>query len=127
MNQIRNLTLAALLVLGAGCAQLQPGHDAVVVRSEQIQQSIFDTVDTFLAYEKANREALWAINPGIKKAADDLRRMFPLANATALNMLDAYKWNRTLENKVNLMTALAVIEQARTEAQTWLIQSGGGQ
>jgi hypothetical protein len=127
MNQIRIITLAALLVLGAGCAQLQPGNDAVVVRSEQVQQTIFDVVDTFLAYEKANRDALWAINPGVKKAADDLRRTFPLANATALNMLDAYKHNRTLENKVNLMTALAVIEQARTEAQAWLIQSGGEQ
>jgi len=127
MNRLPVITLVALVVIGASCTSIKPGNDAFVVRAEQAQQAAFDTVDTFLYLEKSNRAAFWALNHGIKKAADGLRAWYPAANATAVAMIKAYKRNRTDTNKANLVTALAVLAQARVEAEQWLAQTGGAQ
>ena len=114
---------ACLLLMLASCAtpsNVAPGHDPLVVNAEQAQQSAFEAVDSFLAFEHAHRDLLWSVDPGIKRAADRLRQTFPGANESLLRAIDAYKSNRTQELRANLNTWLAVVETARVEAQRWV-------
>lgn len=121
--------LAALIIIGAGCSAILPGNDPFVVRSEQAQQAAFDTVDTFLAFEKSNRDVLWKADKSIKQAADEIRAYYPQANENLIGLIAAYKKNRSPESKFAVETALAIIAQAKQDAQGWLVRlnTGGGQ
>lgn len=128
-------TLFALIALGSVCllpvsatscatkANVTEGSEAFVVNAEQSQIMAFAAVDAFLTYEHDNRDALWQISPEIKRAADKLRSSFPDINATYLTVLKKYKDNRTPENKADLNTWLAVLEQSRFEAYKWLAEA----
>lgn len=102
-----------------GCSVIQPGNSSVVVRAEQMQQGSFDTVDAFLRFEKSNRDQLWAMNPEIKKVADQLRTKYPAANDSLIAAIKTYKSERSDANKSALERAMAVVEFLRTEAVKW--------
>lgn len=128
-------TIAVLVMLAlmplftplfTGCAtksSVEQGSEALVINAEQVQVMALEAVDAFLLFEAQNRETLWKVNPGIKKAADQLRQTFPASNATFLNVLARYKESRTLENRANLNTWLAVLETAKIEAYKWMAES----
>lgn len=102
-----------------GCVAVQEGSDPFVVNAERFQQAAVDTVDSFLLFERENRGALLALNPEIKKAADDLRVQFPPALQSSKDVLRAYKANRTEANRASVETVLSVLEQLRREAVKW--------
>lgn len=132
-KQLAVISLLAMCVafpiapaLFTGCAtktSVAEGSEVFVVNAQQSQEMAWEAVNTFLNYERANRDALWALDPGIKKAADELRATWPEANKTFLAMLDSYKNNRTAENRASVTTWLAILEQAKLEAYKWLILS----
>ncbi len=112
------LMITALL---AGCAGLDPGADPVVVRAEQSAQIATDTFDVFLKFEYENSDLLKKITPEFHKAAELIRRNGKGWILTLRNVTKSYKQNRTPENKANVATALATVDRALQEVQTWLV------
>jgi hypothetical protein len=112
-------------VTQTGCAVLAPNQDALVVRAEQSVQVALEAFDAFLLWEKSNREVLRARAPQIKVAADRIRVSGPQWLTTARTLTKAYKSNRTVENKANLETSLAVLQVALTEVRGYLVTSTG--
>jgi hypothetical protein len=111
------------MVFCSGCASILPGHDPVVVNAERTVKISFDTFDTFLKLEYDNREQLKKISPDILKAADNIRNNAPKWLETANTTIRAYKKHRDLENKFNLNTAMAVLQNALNEAQKYIALS----
>jgi len=114
-----------LSVTQTGCAILAPHQDALVVRGEQSTQVALEAFDTFLLWEKSNREVLRVKAPGIKVAADRIRVGGPQWLKTARTLTKAYKSNRTPENRANLETSLAVLQVTLTEVRGYLTTSTG--
>lgn len=122
--------LAAIWLL-AGCTTLQPNADPVVVRAEQSIQVAFATLDTFLKVDHANRELFKTSLPEVHKFAEYLRA--PVGNPpaprgisyieSAVKVKNAYKLNRTAENKASLVTALATLETLIQQTQAQLDQT----
>lgn len=113
--------LFSVALLGMiGCAAIAPGNDALVVNAERTTQIAVDTIDAFLLLEYQNRAAYAAISPDIRTAADYMRDNAPGWIKSARNVTKVYKANRTPENKANLVTAIATLEQAMREAQQYL-------
>lgn len=114
----------ALVGCGGGCsffAKVQPGHDPVVVNAERAQVLTLEAVDLLLNIEKDNREFLRSIAPGIKEAADNVRARAPGIIDGLGSVTKAYKDNRTLENKANLVTWLASAEELKNVAlKNWV-------
>jgi hypothetical protein len=109
----------ALAILHTGCGSIQPGNDPVVVNAERTTQLAVDVFDTFLQWEYANRQALSA-TPEVRQSADFIRAKGQDWLVTARSMTQAYKRNRTPENKGNLETAMAVLRSAIGEARHYL-------
>lgn len=107
----RSLSLLLSLALLTGCAKIQPGADPVVVNAEQLAESSFRLVDSFLRYEHAHRAT---VNKEVTRIADQLRTEFPKHHDTLRIATRAYKANRTPANKFGLETAMALIEQTQT-------------
>lgn len=118
MNRLKTIALLMIL-MASGC--VSPGNDPVVVNAERTTQLAADVFDTFLLWERENREALRSI-PEIKKSADFIRARGVTWLETARSMTKAYKHSRTPENRANLDTALAVLRQAVTEVRTYMAQ-----
>lgn len=126
MNQLKYLRngVAALVLATvflplafSGCAILDPSADKFIVRSQQTIQSSFVTVNSFLQLEYANRAVAQALDPSITKLADQLRETYPPINRSAWTVLDTYRNNRTPENKANLATYLAMLNEAVAQAE----------
>ena len=115
---MKNLLVVSILIaqLVVGCAILQPGADPLVVRAEQTQQVSLAVVDQFLRYEYKNRATL---GPKVKQAADEVRKNFPPASKALEAATKAYKNNRTIDNKANLITWLSVVETLQGEVSAW--------
>lgn len=113
----------AVLLLSA-CVQLQSGADPVVVRAEQITASAYDTMETFKKYEFDNRATLEALNPKIETYANVIRRNGKRWLQTARSETMAYKNNRTSENKANMNTAIAVLQEAIHQIGLYMAQAG---
>ena len=113
------LLIVALL---AGCAQLQIGADPIVVNAERTEKLAFDTVDSFLQFEKTNQTAIKQSAPDVHKYAETLRRNFPMWMFTARSLTNAYKANRTDQNKASLLTAVAVLTTAQIQVQQYISQ-----
>lgn len=113
--------LAALFLCAAGCKTIT--GDPVVVRAEQAQKVLVYTLDTLLKFEYDNRAYLWSINPQLKKFCDTCRDSEVMWIHGIDNATEAYKSNKSTENKATLVTWLAVIEQVVSDAQQALIEA----
>jgi hypothetical protein len=111
--------MVPLSLLLVGCGSIQPGNDPVVVNAERTTQLAVDVFDTFLQWEYSNRQALSA-TPEVRQSADFIRAKGQDWLVTARSMTQAYKQNRTPENKANLETAMAVLRSAIGEARHYL-------
>jgi len=113
------LVASPLVILSTGCAPSGAvTGDPVVVNSERAIGIAFDTIDSFLRWERANQGV---VPVKVHAAAQSLRREAPDAFRNARAVLRAYKTNRTPEQKALLDTWLATLsELARvaTEAST---------
>lgn len=110
---------APSILLNTGCStSAVVTGDPVVVNSEKTIAIAFDTVDTFLRWELANRGA---VSPDVHAAAQAVRAKAPDAFRNARAVLRAYKTNRTPEQKALLDTWLATlteISRIATETST---------
>ena len=122
------LTLAISLVFTQGCRKLAPGgvynEDQVLYNADVTLLESYDLLHTFVKWEYDNRGAFNSI-PGIKKAADAIRRDAPGWFASAQRLRDAYKADPSQQNKDALTTALKVIRQAMSEASAYMIANTG--
>lgn len=105
--------LMALALSQQGCGTTE------VAKAQQVTHAAAVDFNDFIQFEKANRDQLWKLNPAIKHAADKLRhKTCPDCEPngakyvnSAIALVDAYKNNRTPENKANMDTAIAVIQE----------------
>ncbi|MBX3732607.1 MAG: hypothetical protein KF791_08440 [Verrucomicrobiae bacterium] len=88
----------------AGCAGSGGG---VALNSEKALTTSFNTVDTFLAWEHANRDVL---SDQVTAVADTLRTTYPPAHDGALQALAAYKQARDASSHDALLTWLATLQ-----------------
>lgn len=115
--------LIALAVFQQGCAT------TIVGKGQQSVHAAAVSFDGFVTFEKNNRAALWAINPGVKHAADKLRRRDCETCdpngvkwlESSWHLVEVYRTNRTPENKANMETALAVIQDLIDEISNYFL------
>jgi len=130
MNWMVRWSLCLALLVMTGCASVAPGHDPVVVRAEQSLSIAFDTIDTFLKLEHDNQELVKKKLPEVHAFAQKLRAKVTVGGKTqpfgisviqsATDVKNAYKRNRSPENKANLISALASLEAIVRETQQHL-------
>lgn len=130
MNMMVRWSLCLALWVMTGCASVAPGHDPVVVRAEQSLSIAFDTIDTFLKLEHGNQELVKQKVPEVHAFAQKLRAKVTVGGKTqpfgisviqsATDVKNAYKRNRSPENKANLISALASLEAIVRETQQHL-------
>lgn len=117
------LPIASVALVGCtgGCAALAPGADPIVVRAEQTAAFAFEAMDLFLKMEENNREALRQAAPEVEKVANRVRVDGKSALVSLRDATKAYKTNRTPENKANLDTWMAVVEELRAISTKYLV------
>lgn len=126
------ITLLPLLIasglLFTGCAT------DIVGKAEQTTKITSISFDTFVVFERHNEAQLLAINPGIHSLAQKLRHKEcatctdekGIQNGirwlrTARRLTETYRLNRTPENKVNMQTAIAVIQGLLDEVTQYML------
>lgn len=101
------LGLVALLLIGGGCAGIDPNADVFVVQTERVTQQCVATLDSFLRYEADHREKL---NPAVTKAADDIRVNAPPLIRSIRLLTRTYKATRLPEDQAALQSRVAKLE-----------------
>jgi len=114
------LFVAASLTF-AGCTRtLEPGGvyngDQILFEAESAINTSGKMLDTYVNWEKDNRDLLWKSNKGIKKSADFIRANAKQWFKSAEDLRNTYKNFPTPENASTLKKTLALINTATTEA-----------
>lgn len=111
----KQVTALALVLFLSACAK------DVVIQAEVATRVGNDTMDAFVHLERDNELFLKGINPQIHNYANVIRRNGITWLKTARAMTEAYKQNRTPENKANLDTALSVLNTAIQQSQNYIV------
>ena len=122
------VAIAAIAALALGsCAGILPGNDPVVVNAERVTAAAADTFDAAFNVEYQNHALLKEKSPAIVAYVNYARTNAPKWLATARQLTQAYKTNRTAANKANLQTAIATLTAAVNQLQTYFpqLQQGG--
>ena len=117
MKRLACLILILPILLCGGCASLNPGAEPLVVNSERTIAIAKETLNAFVSFEYNNRAKC---PPEVQAAAETIRREAPAWFARAMRVKLAYKTHRDAANKADLMTAVAVLQTAASEAATAL-------
>lgn len=113
---IRLLALTGLLLSSIACqTTIAPGADPVVVRSQQVLEISFATVDKFVAWEYKNQKV---VSKDVHAAAETLRREFPPIFRIARNLLAKYKVSKDAEDKRLLENYILRVKEYATLAQS---------
>lgn len=108
-----------------GCRSLAPdgpyAGDKLAYEADTIIVTSYDTLHTFVKWEKENRVALDAY-PEIKKSADAVRIGAQKWIATAIAAREAYTKSPTPETRDALTRAIAVLRTALAESVKYLNQ-----
>lgn len=129
MKQLRISILPLLVATGFfvnGCAT------DIVGKAEQTTKIAAVNFRDFVHFERANEAQLMQLNPAIHQFANKLRhKECPTCDQndvrwlqTARNFTEAYRLNRTADNKVNMQTAIAVIQTALDEITNYFLMPG---
>jgi len=119
MRTQRNIIPIVALLLMSGCAGILPGNDPVLVNAERTTALAYTSFDSFFALER-NQDAFVKANlPQVHKFANDLRRNAPQYLASARSATEAYRLNRSAENKATLDTLIAVLTNAMAQIGTY--------
>lgn len=128
MKQTR-IYLIPILIAAAisfqGCATTPLG------KAQQVQKATAVSFDAFLTFEKDNRAPLWAINHGIKHAADKLRHKEcdtcpPNGQRwlqSAWNTTETYRLAKNDVNKDAMDKAIAVIQTVYDEISGYFMDA----
>lgn len=119
---MKQLTLLfAILALSlSGCSTFT--GDKVVVTSEISERTGNDTLDAFVNLDRANQAWMVANAPTVHAYANVIRRNGVRWLQSARAATRAYKMNRTPEGKVNMDTALAVLNAAISQSTQYIAQ-----
>ena len=104
------MALAPVIIGCGGCSSVTEGQDVIVVRSEQASRYAFEIFDTFVLEEERNRTNWRNVSPEIEKAANRIRREGRTGIEELVKVTRVYKTNRTPENRANLITWVAVVQ-----------------
>ena len=113
MKRLACLLLLLPLLLCGGCATLNPSADPLVVNSERTIAIAKETLNAFVSFEFNHRAKC---PKEVQLAAETIRREAPAWFARAMKVKLAYKANRGPDQKADLMTAVAVLSTAASEA-----------
>lgn len=119
---MKNLLLIPLLIVLSSCASVKTGNDPVLVRAESVTATAFDTFDSFLKLERNQESYVKANAPQVHQFANSLRRNAADWLKTARITTEAYRTNRTDENRANLNTAIAVVQAALSQVTVYTSQ-----
>lgn len=111
------ILLLILPLFFTGCTSLQPGADPLVVNAERTIEISRATLDAFVRWEFNNRAKC---PKEVQEAAERIRQHAPEWFNRAMRLKLAYKQNRGPDQKADLLTALAVLSTATSEAATFL-------
>ena len=129
MKTKTNILIPFLILLMAGCAEILPGNDPVVVNAERTTQLALDTFNTIEKLEYDTYPALKATDADtaakVRTFVNVLRAKSPQWLSSARTLTRAYKENRTVENKANLDTAIAVLTSATSTANQYIAEIKG--
>lgn len=127
---MRHLFTAPILAISmlSSCSTLKPDADPVVVHAEQSLAIAHETFEIFLKLDDANRDFIRSNAPAVHTYAEYLRVKEgnpPVQRnigwvESALAVKNAYKGNRTPENRASLSTALATLDRVLAETQRHL-------
>ena len=111
------IVLFSLAMLFAGCSgfTVAPGADPVVVHAEQSLATSRDILDSFVQYDYSHRKS---IPENVHTMAEAIRRGAPAKYRAAIAILDAYKANRSPENKASLDSYMAALEALAAQANS---------
>ena len=112
---------ALLATLLTGCAKLQPGADATVVRAQQTVQVAFETVNTFIEFDAANRPWLVANAPAVHAFAEGVRKDAPPVFRYAWEAIALYQSSKSIASGTALSGVLAKVEAIAAEARNYLL------
>lgn len=129
MKAIARISALVLLVLSFGCATLNPGADAFLVRVEQTQTAAASTFDFILHIDSADR-GFWRTNaPAFHQLCEWMRMPLPYGSNTLprvvviqLNVDDlrlAYKASRSTGSSNALYSAWFVLNALLGQSQSW--------
>ena len=119
---MKNLILLPLLFALASCVSILPGNDPILVNAEKTTQIAYDAFDSFFALERAQEAYVKANAPAVHKFANSLRVNAPKWLATARATTEAYRLNRSVTNKANLNTAIAILNTAMSQVTVYAAQ-----
>src|SRR5438552_3831505 len=114
--------ILAVLIYGCGTTGTTTGNDPVVVDAEKSTSVALESINAFLKLEYDNQAVIKQRLPQVHTYANFVRVHSPQWIAAARSMTNAYKSNRTAENKANLGTALATLNQAVTLITKYISQ-----
>lgn len=116
MKRLAVLLLVLPLLL-TSCVTLQPGADPIVVNAERTMEISRATLDAFVRWEFNHRAQC---PPQVQAVAEKFRQEAPAWFNRAMKLKLAYKQNRGPDQKADLLTAMAVLSTATSEAATYL-------
>lgn len=119
---MNKLLLIPLLVVLSSCVSIMPGNDPVLVNAERVTTTAYDTFDSFFALERAQETYVKANAPAVHVFANSLRVNAPKWLATARATTEAYRLNRSADNKANLTTAIAILQTAISQVTVYTAQ-----
>lgn len=128
---MKTLRIAILpILIAAGLFQSGCGTTEVAKGQQTVHASAV-SFDKFVTFEKENRAQLWKINPAIKHTADKLRhKNCDACEANGIkwlesswNFVEVYRTNRSPENKANMQTAIAVIQDLIDEISNYFLDA----
>jgi hypothetical protein len=123
------LVIAAAILLPIGCATLNPGADALVVRVEQAESIASSTFDMVLHVDNAERSfwetnaiafhrfCEWLRTPTQYGGSNVARCVAIQLNADDLKI--AYQASKTASNSNALLTAFGTLDAAVSQSTSW--------
>jgi hypothetical protein len=120
------LALLSLTLLLSACGTLDPAGpyagDKILYDADVAITTSYDVVHTFVLWEYTNRTALQTTNPGVKVAADNIRKNASQWFGTAIALRDAYRLQPGTTTRDALQSALLILKTAAFEATKYMVQ-----
>jgi len=118
----RSLACLCLLAILNACASVAPGNDPVLVNAQRTARTAHTSFDFLFKIERDNDALVRQNIPAVHTAVNELRRKAPKAEADLWSAIETYRTNRTADNKANLNTYLAVIQNLLDVAASYTQQ-----
>jgi hypothetical protein len=120
LSKLLLTTVAITTLLCGGCKSIT--GDPVIVSCERTLNIALDTFDSYLKFEYENRAMLKNVSVEFFNVAEKIRKDGKLWIKTLNTAKQVYKANKTSENQINVLTAIAVLEFGLSETRLYLVR-----